>query len=153
MSPKTRTLLQQMSDGVPIQQSNQQQNDDLSNQIECFNQLSRIHQQMQPQRHVRGNDHNQQHIDLIENQLYHTQQQQSNGVACVAVQLSTTGIASTPNDGVHHQSNVLQKCTRKGCTNQAITCPDWEDEYCSNECAVKHCGDVFGKWIQNKMGS
>lgn len=30
-------------------------------------------------------------------------------------------------------------CIRHGCPNPAITNPEWEDEYCSNECVVSHC--------------
>ncbi|KAG8323804.1 TOX high mobility group box member 3, partial [Homalodisca vitripennis] len=30
-------------------------------------------------------------------------------------------------------------CIRHGCQNPAITNPEWEDEYCSNECVVTHC--------------
>lgn len=32
-----------------------------------------------------------------------------------------------------------QICIRHGCNNPAIVNPDWEDEYCSNECVVNHC--------------
>lgn len=30
-------------------------------------------------------------------------------------------------------------CIRTGCTNPAVHNPEWEDEYCSNECVVSHC--------------
>ncbi len=121
------------------------------------NQQQQQHQQQQQQ---------QQHIGLMESNGYHNMQQQqqplqhnshpqhtnSHHVTGVADQLATTGIAPSPNNAYHHQSNMLQKCIRTGCTNQAITSPDWEDEYCSNECVINHCGDVFGNWIQ-KNGS
>ncbi|XP_018567121.1 TOX high mobility group box family member 4 isoform X3 [Anoplophora glabripennis] len=38
-------------------------------------------------------------------------------------------------------------CIRHGCPNPAITNPEWEDEYCSNECVVSHCRDVFTNWV------
>lgn len=44
-----------------------------------------------------------------------------------------------------------QNCIRKGCTNSAIVSPDWEDEYCSNECVVTHCRDVFSNWISSQQ--
>jgi hypothetical protein len=47
------------------------------------------------------------------------------------------------------QNNAVQYCIRNGCTNQAIVSQDWEDEYCSNECVIKHCKDVFALWAQN----
>ena len=34
-----------------------------------------------------------------------------------------------------------------GCDNLAIRNPEWEDEYCSNECVVAHCEDVFNDWV------
>lgn len=110
-----------------------------------------------------GYDHNQQqqeqlHIQPIHNNGlmdgnngYHMQQQQQHHLTGVVdhnnQMTSPTGIAPAPNNVYHHQSNILQKCIRTGCTNQAITSPDWEDEYCSNECVINHCGDVFGNWI------
>lgn len=45
----------------------------------------------------------------------------------------------------HHQaqgqmgSGQRTSCIRHGCPNPAITNPEWEDEYCSNECVVSHC--------------
>ncbi|XP_070506634.1 TOX high mobility group box family member 4-A-like isoform X2 [Chironomus tepperi] len=47
----------------------------------------------------------------------------------------------------------LQNCIRNGCTNRAIVSVDWEDEYCSNECVILHCRDVFGNWIHNNSNN
>lgn len=44
---------------------------------------------------------------------------------------------------------ATQKCIREGCTNDATVNPDWEDEYCSNECVIIHCRDVFSQWVQS----
>ncbi|XP_017063477.1 TOX high mobility group box family member 4 isoform X2 [Drosophila eugracilis] len=41
----------------------------------------------------------------------------------------------------------VQKCTREQCNKPAIINPDWEDEYCSNECVVIHCRNVFNDWV------
>ncbi|EDV50184.1 TOX high mobility group box family member 4 isoform X1 [Drosophila erecta] len=41
----------------------------------------------------------------------------------------------------------VQKCTREQCNKPAIINPDWEDEYCSNECVVIHCRNVFNHWV------
>lgn len=38
-------------------------------------------------------------------------------------------------------------CIRVSCDNFAIKNEEWEDEYCSNECAVQHCKSVFKDWI------
>lgn len=37
------------------------------------------------------------------------------------------------------ESSQLEKCVREGCNNTAVLNPEWEDEYCSNECCVRHC--------------
>eukprot|EP00095_Tigriopus_kingsejongensis_P002356 snap_masked-scaffold1523_size37540-processed-gene-0.10 protein:Tk02356 transcript:snap_masked-scaffold1523_size37540-processed-gene-0.10-mRNA-1 annotation:"tox high mobility group box family member 4" len=41
-------------------------------------------------------------------------------------------------------------CIRQDCDNFAVQNSEWEDEYCSNECAVNHCKAVFSRWIMNQ---
>ncbi|CAB3369333.1 Hypothetical predicted protein [Cloeon dipterum] len=41
-------------------------------------------------------------------------------------------------------------CIRTGCTRQATRHPDWEDEYCSAECVVAHCKNIFNQWCKTK---
>ncbi|XP_019638325.1 PREDICTED: TOX high mobility group box family member 3-like [Branchiostoma belcheri] len=43
-----------------------------------------------------------------------------------------------------------QQCLRQGCENLAIESPDWDNEYCSNECVVSHCRDVFTAWVASR---
>lgn len=94
-----------------------------------------------PADHQNSNQQQQQHHHL-QNQLQHPihSQQQTNSVAA-------SGINGSP-PNVYTPGPNIQKCIRYGCTNQAIQSADWEDEYCSNECVINHCGDVFGNWIQ-----
>lgn len=33
----------------------------------------------------------------------------------------------------------IQMCIRSGCGNQAINNPEWEQEFCSNDCVILHC--------------
>ncbi|GAB0089281.1 hypothetical protein DMENIID0001_037990 [Sergentomyia squamirostris] len=56
-------------------------------------------------------------------------------------------VSGTPPSNEHHPN----QCIRHGCTNQAIVNQDWEDEYCSNECVITHCRDVFGNWVQSNQ--
>uniref|UniRef100_A0A1B0FHK2 HMG box domain-containing protein n=1 Tax=Glossina morsitans morsitans TaxID=37546 RepID=A0A1B0FHK2_GLOMM len=44
----------------------------------------------------------------------------------------------------------IQMCIRENCKKRAIINPDWEDEYCSNECVVLHCRNVFNSWVQSE---
>ncbi|XP_030043670.1 TOX high mobility group box family member 4 [Microcaecilia unicolor] len=39
------------------------------------------------------------------------------------------------------------RCVRSGCENLPVESKDWDKEYCSNECVVKHCRDVFLAWV------
>uniref|UniRef100_A0A8D8VR59 TOX high mobility group box family member 4 n=1 Tax=Cacopsylla melanoneura TaxID=428564 RepID=A0A8D8VR59_9HEMI len=45
----------------------------------------------------------------------------------------------------------LEKCVREGCENVAVVNTEWEDEYCSNECCIKHCTSVFNAWVQENL--
>ncbi|XP_043469030.1 TOX high mobility group box family member 3-like isoform X2 [Leptopilina heterotoma] len=42
-------------------------------------------------------------------------------------------------------------CIRHGCPNPAVANTEWEDEYCSNECVVSHCRDVFTTWVSTNQ--
>lgn len=39
------------------------------------------------------------------------------------------------------------QCIKTGCMQLAILSSEWDGEYCSNECAVGHCKDVFAAWV------
>ncbi|KAF4533109.1 hypothetical protein B566_EDAN003829 [Ephemera danica] len=45
----------------------------------------------------------------------------------------------------------VQSCIRAGCPNPAISNAEWQDEYCSNECVVSHCRDVFSSWVASNQ--
>ncbi|XP_076370885.1 TOX high mobility group box family member 4-like isoform X4 [Tachypleus tridentatus] len=51
------------------------------------------------------------------------------------------------------QQQIQQTCLRSGCSNPAIESPDWDKEYCSNECVVSHCRDVFTAWVASRQAS
>ncbi|XP_015670496.1 TOX high mobility group box family member 4 [Protobothrops mucrosquamatus] len=42
------------------------------------------------------------------------------------------------------------RCIRVGCDNPPVANSDWDNEYCSNECVVKHCRDVFLAWLASR---
>ncbi|XP_064640647.1 TOX high mobility group box family member 3-like isoform X3 [Lineus longissimus] len=44
-------------------------------------------------------------------------------------------------------------CTRNGCRNLAIDNQGWDNEYCSNECVVHHCRDVFTAWVSARQAT
>ncbi|XP_044277316.1 TOX high mobility group box family member 4 isoform X2 [Varanus komodoensis] len=45
------------------------------------------------------------------------------------------------------------RCIRAGCDNPPVASSDWDNEYCSNECVVKHCRDVFLAWLASRNSS
>lgn len=44
-----------------------------------------------------------------------------------------------------------KRCTRRGCPNPAIESRDWDNEYCSSECVLAHCKDVFNAWVTRRQ--
>ncbi|XP_015275920.1 PREDICTED: TOX high mobility group box family member 4 [Gekko japonicus] len=42
------------------------------------------------------------------------------------------------------------RCIRAGCDNAPVASSDWDNEYCSSECVVKHCRDVFLAWLASR---
>ncbi|XP_068854673.1 TOX high mobility group box family member 4-A-like [Aphelocoma coerulescens] len=39
------------------------------------------------------------------------------------------------------------RCVRAGCENPPVASGDWDEEFCSSECLVRHCRDVFLAWL------
>lgn len=66
-----------------------------------------------------------------------------------------TGIPALPGkpENVVRPEDITENiCIRDGCQKFAIVSPEWEDEYCSNECAVQHCKDVFAAFVRANNG-
>lgn len=59
-------------------------------------------------------------------------------------------LAPQPN-GDQSVTALPRKCVRDGCSNQAVSCPYWDNEYCSNECVYSHCRDVFDAWVSTRQ--
>ncbi len=51
-------------------------------------------------------------------------------------------------DDNEEEEVMAHSCIRSGCPRRAVRNAEWEDEYCSNECVVSHCKDVFAAWIK-----
>ncbi|KAM6421419.1 LOW QUALITY PROTEIN: chromodomain-helicase-DNA-binding protein 8 [Rhynochetos jubatus] len=45
------------------------------------------------------------------------------------------------------ESPAPPRCVRAGCENPPVASGDWDEEYCSSECVVRHCRDVFLAWL------
>ena len=42
-------------------------------------------------------------------------------------------------------------CIRVGCEKLSVRNVEWEDEYCSNQCVVLHCDQVFKEWVKEQQ--
>jgi len=42
-------------------------------------------------------------------------------------------------------------CIRAGCDKASVKNVEWEDEYCSNQCVVVHCDQVFKQWVKEQQ--
>lgn len=50
-------------------------------------------------------------------------------------------------------TNIMASmCVRNGCINRSMENPGWDNEYCSTDCVVNHCRDVFTAWVANRHG-
>lgn len=45
------------------------------------------------------------------------------------------------------QVTTPAKCLREGCSNKAVEDLRWSKEYCSTQCVVSHCKDVYKAWV------
>ncbi|CAH2086460.1 unnamed protein product [Euphydryas editha] len=110
-------------------------------------------QQPQQQQNQQQTQHHQQQQPLQQNQ------QQSQNPGLKSEQTSNNNANS--NSGMPHHSpeqkqnenGTIPSCIRQGCTNPAISNSEWEDEYCSNECVVSHCRDVFSSWVASNTNN
>lgn len=125
----------QLSDTLPVPEQSQEQ------QQQQQQEIPQLQQQEQPQ--LPQNDVQQPTMPLkvpTTDTESNTVQSQPAQQPPVQIQLLTEAAA-------------VQKCTRDQCNKPAIINPDWEDEYCSNECVVIHCRNVFTEWAQSLQNS
>ncbi|CAK8685250.1 unnamed protein product [Clavelina lepadiformis] len=78
---------------------------------------------------------------------------QNGSQQCPMIDLTDSSIYAQPNTTIasiqpstEYPAPAARMCVRNGCTNLAIYDPQWNNEYCSSECVVHHCRDVFDAW-------
>ncbi|XP_059140334.1 TOX high mobility group box family member 4-like [Physella acuta] len=76
-------------------------------------------------------------------------------------------LACPPQDSTSYQTGLMEHsalpdalmdlayphCVRSGCTNYAKENPSWDTEYCSNDCVISHCRDIFTTWVSARTGT
>ena len=60
-----------------------------------------------------------------------------------------TTVRIAPPPAPAQEAGTVQ-CIRVGCTNPSVRNVEWEDEYCSNQCVVLHCDQVFNDWVREQ---
>ncbi|XP_045782043.1 TOX high mobility group box family member 3-like isoform X4 [Maniola jurtina] len=128
-----------------------------AHQVQQYQQQQHQHQQ-QPQQQQQL-----QHQQQPQQPLLHPQQQQNQPPQQQPPNPTLNSEHSTSNSngnsGMPHKSpeqnenRSTPSCIRQGCTNPAIANSEWEDEYCSNECVVSHCRDVFSSWVASNTNN
>ncbi|XP_037869150.1 TOX high mobility group box family member 3 isoform X3 [Bombyx mori] len=145
--------VQQYQQQQQTQQQQQQQQQQMLKQQQS--QQQQILQQSQQQQ-LLHQQNQQQMLQQQSQQTQNSQQQQQAQPPQVQQQMqpikSEQNAPNTSGNGHPQQSTEQNEkrsnsCIRQGCTNPAISNSEWEDEYCSNECVVSHCRDVFSSWV------
>lgn len=67
-----------------------------------------------------------------------------------AAALPSSAISVGGNSDEQHESGERERCVRNGCPNLAAESRVWDNEYCSSECLVAHCRDVFRAWVEER---
>jgi hypothetical protein len=52
-----------------------------------------------------------------------------------------------------HTAQPGMLCSRFGCTNVARVSPEWDNEFCSADCVIKHCKFVFENFFSARKSS
>ncbi|CAH4029605.1 unnamed protein product [Pieris brassicae] len=160
---------QQTSQQIHQQQTSQQiHQQQTSQQIHQQQTPQQIHQQQTPQQiHQQQQQSQQMHqqTQQIHQQVHQPQQAQLHQSQSQPQQTQNQTIKtehSSNEDGAsglpqhsseQNETRTPTSCVRQGCTNPAIANSEWEDEYCSNECVVSHCRDVFSSWVASNANN
>ncbi|XP_054720861.1 TOX high mobility group box family member 4-A-like [Uloborus diversus] len=104
--------------------------------------------QMSPQHH--------QQMQTLNNNNIHVNSPQMCNSASNSPSYNQNMSSLSPTNGGNHTNlggsgEMLPTCLRNGCSNPAIDSADWDREYCSSECVVSHCKDVFANWVAQRQ--
>ncbi|XP_017793160.1 PREDICTED: TOX high mobility group box family member 3-like [Habropoda laboriosa] len=116
-------------------------------------------QQSQQQQHMQQQVSQQQYMQMSQQQVQQIQQQpqqqmihtsppKSDSLSSPPTTVNSSANQTASMTGQRPTSNA---CIRHGCPNPAVANSEWEDEYCSNECVVSHCRDVFTTWVSSNQ--
>lgn len=113
-------------------------------------------QPMQPQ-HVQSQlqqlQHPPQHLSPQPSPQQHSPQQQQSQQQTSQPQQPPQHMQQPCDPSAPQEQQNIATCIRHGCQNVAVPNSEWEDEYCSNECVVSHCRDVFSSWVASNQNS
>lgn len=123
--------------------------DKLNSRIRTFSQMPQQQVQQVPQQ---SQQHHQQQQQPSQQQQQQQQMIHSNPTKSDSLSNSPPAVNSvTQAANMAGQRPTSNACIRHGCPNPAVANSEWEDEYCSNECVVSHCRDVFTTWVSSNQ--
>ncbi|XP_061712337.1 TOX high mobility group box family member 3-like isoform X5 [Cydia pomonella] len=140
---------------MQYQQQQQQHQQQQQQQQQHQQQQQQIQQQQQQQQQIQQQQLQQQQHQQIQQQSAQPQQQPQNQTLKPEPHSpNSNGSSGMPQHSPEQNENrSTPSCIRQGCTNPAIANSEWEDEYCSNECVVSHCRDVFSSWVASNSNN
>lgn len=57
---------------------------------------------------------------------------------------------SESKSSAENDKEVVPQCSRTDCQNSAVVDPRWDYDFCSVDCIVLHCRDVFTAWVASR---
>ncbi|CAB3383137.1 Hypothetical predicted protein [Cloeon dipterum] len=104
-----------------------------------------------PRQHQQQQQHQQQYAQQQQQQQQQHQQEQHHHIHEQQARHHLDQQNQMPPDNQGWNTQPIQICVRSGCHNRAISNAEWQDEYCSNECVISHCRDVFSSWVSSNQ--
>ncbi|KAK7115115.1 TOX high mobility group box family member 3-like [Littorina saxatilis] len=159
-----RQQQQQQQQQLQQQQLHQQQ---LQQQQQQHLQQQHMQQhQLQQQQQMQQQQMQQQSLPQPAMQQHQQQQPQQSKMSAPSFQSTVSPqpvmdpvMSAAHDNGLFPQTSALESasglnvlCVRDGCRNMAVENPGWDAEYCSNECVVTHCRDIFTAWVASRGG-
>ncbi|XP_075550638.1 TOX high mobility group box family member 4-like [Dermacentor variabilis] len=66
-------------------------------------------------------------------------------------QTSGRGVGVPNNHGPMPVGHIFARCRRNGCPNPPVASHEWDVEYCSSECVILYCKNVFSAWAAQRQ--
>lgn len=147
LSPMKKSAHQQMQ--YQHMQQKPMQANPMSNQMAAPH-MAQLHHVQDQQQVVQSHHHYMQQVNAVpqmDQQMQHQNQMMNQNSTGYETQMPNSMPTNNNQTNMPPPQQLPLNCIRQGCPNAAISNTEWEDEYCSNECVVSHCKDIFTNWV------